>query len=72
MRFSQWLGVKHGEEVHGTAFFEHRMRNEEMEEQFNKKVKLGWMFAARITDANARSGDCKHTSGWSLCGMCGS
>ena len=44
---------------------EHRMRKEEMVEQFNKEVKQGWRFladAARITDDNARSEDCKHTS----------
>ena len=35
---------------------EHRMRKEEMDEQFNKDVKQGWMFAAdaaMITDENA-------------------
>ena len=44
---------------------EHRMRKEEMEEQFNKEAKQGWRLAgdaARITDENARSEDHKHTS----------
>ena len=42
------------------------MRKEEMEVQFNNEVKQGWVFtadAARITDENASSEDCKHTSG---------
>ena len=37
-----------------------------MEEQFNKKAKEGWRFAAdaaRITDENAGTEDRKHTSG---------
>ena len=45
---------------------EHRMRREEMEEQFNKEAKRGWRFAAdaaRITDENASSEDRRHTSG---------
>ena len=45
---------------------EHRMRKGEMVEQFNKETQQGWRFAAdaaRITDENASSGDCKHTSG---------
>ena len=44
---------------------EHRLREEEMEEQFNKKAKDGWIFAAdaRITDERAGSEDQKHTSG---------
>ena len=45
---------------------EHRMRREEMEEQFNKESKQGWRFAAeatRITDESAGSEDRKHTSG---------
>ena len=42
---------------------EHKMRKEEMEEQFNKEAKQGWRFAARITDEKAGSGDRKHTSG---------
>ena len=42
------------------------MRKEEMEEQFNKEAKQGWIFAAdgaRITDEKASSDDRKHTSG---------
>ena len=46
---------------------EHRMRKEEMEEQFNKEAKQGWRFAAdaaaRITDEDASSEDRRHTSG---------
>ena len=45
---------------------EHRLRKEEVEEQFNKEVKEGWRFpadAARITDERASSEDRKHTSG---------
>ena len=45
---------------------EHRMRKEEMEEQFNKEVKQGWTFAsdaARIIDVSASSEDRKHKSG---------
>ena len=45
---------------------EHRLRNEEMEEQFDRKAKEGWRFAAdaaRITDGNAGTEDRKHTSG---------
>ena len=45
---------------------EHRLRKEEMEEQFNKEAKEGWRFpadAARITDERAGIGDQKHTSG---------
>ena len=44
---------------------EHRMRNEDMEEQCNKDAKEGWRFvadAARITDERASSEDRKHTS----------
>ena len=44
----------------------HRMRKDAMEEQFDKKAKHGWSFAAdpaRITDVNASSEDCKRTSG---------
>ena len=36
---------------------EHRMRRDEMEEQFNKEAKQGWRFAAdaaRITDESAK------------------
>ena len=45
---------------------EHRLRKEEMEEQFNKEVKEGWRFAvsaARITEETTGSEDRKHTSG---------
>ena len=45
---------------------EHRLRKEELEEQFNKEAKEGWRFAAdaaRITDERATSEDQKHTSG---------
>ena len=45
---------------------EHRLRKEEMEEQFNKEAKEGWRFAAdaaRITDERANSEDRKHASG---------
>ena len=45
---------------------EHRLRKEEMEEQFNREAKEGWKFAAdaaRITNERARSEDRKHTSG---------
>ena len=68
--------MKHREEAHemrrhtGTFDFffgpEHRMKKEEMEEQFKKAAKPGWSFAAdaaRITDENASSEDRKHTSG---------
>ena len=44
----------------------HRLRKEEMEEQFDKEAKDGWRFAAdaaRITDEMASSEDRKHTSG---------
>ena len=45
---------------------EHRMRREEMEEQFNNKSQQGWRFAAdvgRNTDDKAGSEDRKRTSG---------
>ena len=45
---------------------EHRLRKEDMEEQFNREAKEGWRFAAdaaRITDERASSEDRKHTSG---------
>ena len=45
---------------------EHRMRKEEMEEQFNKEAKAGWRFAADaagVTNGRAGSEDRKHTSG---------
>ena len=37
-----------------------------MKEQFNREAKEGWRFAAdaaRITDENAGTEECKHTSG---------
>ena len=45
---------------------EHRLRKEEMEEQFNGEAKAAWRFAAdtaRITDERASSEDRKHLSG---------
>ena len=45
---------------------EHRMKTEEMEEQFNKEAKKGYRLAAdtaRITDDDASSEDRKNTSG---------
>ena len=45
---------------------EHRLRKEEMKEQFKKEAKEGWRFvadAARTTDERASSEDRKHTSG---------
>ena len=45
---------------------EHRLRKEEMEEQFNREGKEGWRFAAdaaTITRARASSEDRTHTSG---------
>ena len=45
---------------------EHRLRKEEMEDQFNKEAKEGWRFAAdaaRNTDERAGSEDQKRTSG---------
>ena len=45
---------------------EHRLRKEEMEEQFNRETKEGWRFAAsaaRITEETAGDEDRKHTSG---------
>ena len=51
---------------------EHRMRKEELEEQFNKEAKQGWRSAAdaaRMTDETARSEDRKHTSGEGVVGQ---
>ena len=45
---------------------EHRLREEEMEEQFNKEAKEGWRFAAsaaRIIEETTGSEDRKHRSG---------
>ena len=47
----------------GTA---HRLRKEEVQEQFNREAKEGWRFAtsaARITEEMAGDDDRKHTSG---------
>ena len=47
------------------------MSKEEMEEQLNKEAKEDWRFAAdaaRITDVNASSEDCKMYVEESLCG----
>ena len=75
MYLAQWIGLEYREKVHEKIqkgkcdiFFgiEHRLRKEEMEEQFNKEAKEGWRFAAdaaRITDETAGSEDRKHTSG---------
>ena len=42
----------------------HRMRKEELEDQFKKETKQGWRLAdaSRIGDENASSEDCNHTS----------
>ena len=56
--------MEHGEEVHEKIqgecdiFFgiEHRLRKEEMEEQFSREAKVGWRFAAdaaRVIDDRA-------------------
>ena len=45
---------------------EHRLRKEEMEEQFNSEAMEGWRFAtsaARIAEEMAGAEDRKHTSG---------
>ena len=50
---------------------EHRLRKEEMEEQFNKEAKEGWRFAAdaaRITDERAGREDHKRRIWRSFCG----
>ena len=71
---AQLIGMEHREKVlekmqrHVDIFFgiEHRLRNEEMEDQFNRESKQVWRFAAdaaRITDENARTEDRKRTSG---------
>ena len=44
----------------------HRLKKEEMEEQFNREAREGWRYAAdaaRITDETAGREDRKHTSG---------
>ena len=68
MRFIELVlrGVRYKGTFDISFGIEHRMRKEEMEEQFNKEAKQGWTFAAdatRITDENASSEDRKHTSG---------
>ena len=45
---------------------EHRMREQEMEEQLNREADQGWRLAAdtaRVTDENASGEDRKHTWG---------
>ena len=72
VHFAKWIGLEHRKKVHGKIqstfdiFFriEHRLRKEEMEEQFNREAKEGWRFAAdaaRITYETAGSEDRKHT-----------
>ena len=70
MRIAKWFGLKYMRRYKGTfdVFFgiEHRLRKEEMEEQFNREAKEGWRFAAdaaTITDERASSEDRTHTSG---------
>ena len=49
---------------------ERGLRKEELEEQFNRKAKEGWRFAAdaaRITDERAGREDRQHTSGGVFC-----
>ena len=69
MCLAELLSVKYVKEKLGevqgaySTFFgkDHRMKEEEMEEQFNKEVKQGWRYpadAAMITDENV-SEDCK-------------
>ena len=70
MRVVKWISVEHREKYmrrckgKSDIFFgiEHRLRKEEMEEQFNREAK-GWRYAA---DA-ARITDQKHTSGGVFC-----
>ena len=50
----------------GTFGIEHKLRKEEMEEQFNREAREGWRFAAsaaRITEEMAGDEDRKNTSG---------
>ena len=55
---SAWSTEKFLRRYKGTfdIFFgvEHRMRNEEMEEQFNKEAKQGWRFAGRLSKDHRR------------------
>ena len=68
---SAWCTERKSMRRHNGTFdlffgIEHRMRREEVEEQFDKEAQQGWRFAAgaeRITDENAGSEDRKHTSG---------
>ena len=71
---AQWIGLEHREKYlrryKGKCDIlfgiEHRIRKEEMEEQFNREAKEGWRFAAdaaRITNESAGSEDRKHTLG---------
>ena len=64
MRTAQWIGLEHRESKYMRRYkgkcdicfgIHHRMRKEEVEEQFNKE--------ARITDERAGIEDRKHTSG---------
>ena len=65
VRLAKWISMEHRKGVlkryRGTCDIlfgiEHRVRKEEMEEQFNKEAKEGWRFAAsaaRITDAGSK------------------
>ena len=50
---AQWVDLEHREKVHEKIQrkvrhlfgMEHRMRKEEMEEEYNKEAKKGWRFA---------------------------
>ena len=65
---AQWVYLNFKENTKESAIFfgiEHRLRKEEMEEQFNREAKEAWRFAAdaaRITDERASNEDRKHTS----------
>ena len=75
LHLANWISLEYRERKYMRRYkgkcdiffeMEHRLRKEEMEEQFNKEVKEGWRFAAhaaRITDERAGSEDQKHTSG---------
>ena len=67
------IGLEHREKVHEKIQWkvrclfgiENRLKEEEMEEQFNREAKERWRFAAdaaRITDERTGSEDQKHTS----------
>ena len=76
MHLAQWIGLEYREKYvrryrKCDILFgiEPRLRKEGMEEQFNREAKEGWRFAAdaaRMTDENAGTEDCKHTSGESF------